>query len=201
MLNKNSSPKFYRIRQIPVTVRNSDIENMLGYEISSDILAEAAAAGFNARRMAWCDQNTVNTPFKAGLTESQNGLAIISMSSANNGSILYITAGTPRLFVRSKNNGNWGEWNVIANADIQHGTQSLGEPISAGSAKTYSVIYPLAFRAVPDVVVSLIINLSDMDINKLSVHIATRTATGFTFVVQNGSDSQYQPAISWIACI
>ena len=85
----------------------------------TDLLA-IANAGPSGRRIVNCGSNTLNTPYKAGLTTLQSGTAIICMSSANYGTILYVTAGSPKVFMRVKSNGTWNDWErLISNTDYE----------------------------------------------------------------------------------
>ena len=76
-------------------------------------LVAIANTGLNSRRVVQCNENTLNTPYKAGLTNGKSGTAYINMSSADYGTILYITSGTNRIFLRSKDSGTWNEWDEV----------------------------------------------------------------------------------------
>ena len=98
----------------------------------ADILA-IANAGPSGRRIVNCGGNTLNTPYKAGLTTLQSGTAVVCMSSANYGTIFYIAAGTDAVFLRQKVNGTWEDWErLLTNADykVQTITNSYGLSIS-----------------------------------------------------------------------
>lgn len=70
-----------------------------------------------------CNKDTLNTPYKAGLTSGiDTGTAIISMGSVNYGVIFYLpdggTATAP--YICKKTNGTWGDWVCLSTtADIQ----------------------------------------------------------------------------------
>lgn len=70
-----------------------------------------------------CNKDTLNTPYKAGLTAGiDTGTAIISMGSVNYGVILYLPDGGVSIapYICKKTNGTWGEWvRLTTNADIQ----------------------------------------------------------------------------------
>ena len=75
----------------------------------ADLKVEANK-GISARRIVQCDTNTLNTPFKAGLTNGASGTAFICMSSSSFGTILYIVSGSDKMFMLCKTNGTWGSW-------------------------------------------------------------------------------------------
>lgn len=94
----------------------------------ADILA-IANAGPSGRRIVNCGGNTLNTPYKAGLTTLQSGTAVVCMSSANYGTILYVAAGTDAVFLRPKVDGTWKDWErLLTNADynVQSITNQYG---------------------------------------------------------------------------
>lgn len=85
----------------------------------ADLLA-IANVGPSGRRIVNCGGDTLNTPYKAGLTTLQSGTAIVCMSSANYGTILYVAAGTDAVFLRPKVNGTWKDWErLLSNADYE----------------------------------------------------------------------------------
>lgn len=85
----------------------------------ADLLA-IANVGPSGRRIVNCGGNTLNTPYKAGLTTLQSGTAVVCMSSANYGTILYVAAGATVAFLRSKVNGTWGDWKtLLSNSDYE----------------------------------------------------------------------------------
>lgn len=77
-------------------------------------LTEEADGGRNGKRIVRCNLNTLNTPYKDGLTNYSSGMAIISMDNDNIGSILYMTEGNPALFINVKTNGAWRGWKEYA---------------------------------------------------------------------------------------
>lgn len=78
-------------------------------DVIADLKAEANK-GLSARRIVQCDTNTLNTPFKAGLTNGASGTAFICMSSSSYGTILYIVSGSEKMFMLCKTSGTWGNW-------------------------------------------------------------------------------------------
>lgn len=80
-----------------------------------------ANAGSGCRRIVQCNANTLNTPYKNGLTTGAAGTAYVNMSNANYGTILYVVAGTSRVFLKSKAAGNWGDWSeIVTNNDFEN---------------------------------------------------------------------------------
>lgn len=85
----------------------------------ADLLA-IANIGPSGKRIVQCNENTLNTPYEAGLTNGKSGTAYINMSSVEYGTILYIVSGTNRIFLRSKDNGIWSNWGeLLKKADYE----------------------------------------------------------------------------------
>lgn len=101
----------------------------------ADLLA-IANTGPSGRRIVNCGGNTLNTPYKAGLTTLQSGTAIICMSSAMYGTILYVAAGTNAVFLRQKVDDTWKDWErLLSNANFLTKMVSLNQvtvPANAG---------------------------------------------------------------------
>lgn len=76
-----------------------------------------------------CNKDTLNTPYKAGLTSGiDTGTAIISMGSVNYGVIFYLPDGGAATapYICKKTNGTWGEWTCLTtNADIASKSTNL----------------------------------------------------------------------------
>lgn len=85
----------------------------------SDLLAEADM-GRLGKRIVMCGANTLNTPYKAGLTLGAEGVAYINMTNDNYGTILFITSGGDDVFCLYKHNGTWSpKWSqFVANSDL-----------------------------------------------------------------------------------
>ena len=95
---------------------NSDLNDR---NVISDLFA-AGNEGANGKRIVQCNANTLNTPYKAGLTGGASGTAYLNISSAAYGTILYIASGSNRMFLACKAGGAWGDWTeVVTNADLQ----------------------------------------------------------------------------------
>ena len=102
--------------------------------VISDLFA-AGNEGINGKRIVQCSANTLNTPYKAGLTGGASGTAYLNTSSATYGTILYIASGSNRMFLACKAGGTWGDWiEVVTNADIRiYGNSSFGYTPGIGS--------------------------------------------------------------------
>ena len=95
---------------------NSDLNDR---NAISDLFA-AGNEGANGKRIVQCNANTLNTPYKAGLTGGASGTAYLNISSATYGTILYIASGSNRIFLACKAGGTWGDWiEVVTNANIK----------------------------------------------------------------------------------
>lgn len=102
--------------QLAINDLNSNLDDRTAV---ADLLA-IANVGPSGRRIVNCGGNTLNTPYKAGLTTLQSGTAVVCMSSANYGTILYVAAGATVAFLRSKVNGTWGDWKtLLSNSDYE----------------------------------------------------------------------------------
>ena len=67
-----------------------------------------------------CDINTLNTPYKSGLTLATSGTAYITGGSDSNyTTMFYIPDSDPNMFIRTRANGTWYDWgHIITNADF-----------------------------------------------------------------------------------
>ena len=100
-----------------------------------------ADIGRTTRRIVKCNKDTLNTPYKAGLTSGiDTGTAIISMGSVNYGVIFYLPDGGAATapYICKKTNGVWGGWvRLTTNADILTKTVNLTQvtvPANSGTA-------------------------------------------------------------------
>ena len=157
------------------TVRNTNLDNRT---VVADLIVEADA-GPIGKRIINCGDNTHNTPYKAGLTTLQSGTVIISMSSANYGTILYIAAGAAdTLFLRAKANGTWGDWfRLRSNRDSQGGTVSI-TPTAVNQPAYKTITFPMAFAAVPSVTVTPMTSSPNM----IFASVANITSTGCRYI-------------------
>ena len=67
----------------------------------------------------WCDADTANTPYKAGLTGAVQGIVLCSAGSAKEGwsTLLYVTHACNTVFVQYKNGTSWSEWVQLAKCE------------------------------------------------------------------------------------
>ena len=127
-----------------------DLYNVLNTNLDDrtaavDLLSEANN-GPIGRRIVNCGSTTLNTPYKANLTTLQSGTAIICMSSINYGSIVYVTAGAEKLFLRSKVNGTWGNWEgVVKGSDIVVRTLNPISQITLTAGGTGELIFDIDY--------------------------------------------------------
>lgn len=146
----------------------------LGYDVSEDVYKDALS-GFNGKRMMYCSEDTLNTPYKEGLTENPNGLAIFSMSSATNTTIFYICSGTGILFVNSYRDGSWGEWySIRQNALVYSG--SLIVDVTPGEETEFNVTFSNQYTSVPVVMLNAIL----IRHRGVELFVKTRSTSGFT---------------------
>ena len=179
------------------TVRNTDLNNRA---VITDLISEAEA-GPLGKRIVNCGDNTKNTPYKEGLTTLQSGTAIICMSSANYGTILYITAGSEKIFFKSKSNAIWGDWKQsISNTDIQAGNASLSE-CAPGKTTDFDITFPNPFPTIPKIMVSLRSSSQSEKYGLLTPYVANASKTGFTFRVANAHTTSLAPLVSWMAML
>lgn len=118
--------------QLAINDLNSNLDDRTAV---ADLLA-IANTGPSGRRIVNCGGDTLNTPYKAGLTTLQSGTAIICMSSAKYVTILYVAAGTNAVFLRQKVDDTWKDWErLLSNANFIKKMVSLNQvtvPANAG---------------------------------------------------------------------
>lgn len=158
----------------------------------ADLTAEADK-GYNVRRFARTDGNTLNTPYKADLTSAANGFAIISMSSSNVGTIVWIPMGIPKIFIINKVSGTWGNWtSTVTNNDLQAGVVNV--VATANGTTEFKVTFPKAFTSLPIIMTNVVTSRPDLRTSSP----LTRSTTGFTGVLYNNS-SAADISIFWMA--
>lgn len=118
---------FGKTLQDQINTQNSNLDDRTAV---ADLFA-VANIGVNMRRIVRYNANTLNTPYKAGMTSDiDSGLAIITMGSTNYGAILCIPeGGTVTAPCICKKTQTWGSWErLISNADceIKQVTNSYG---------------------------------------------------------------------------
>lgn len=107
---------------------NSDLDDR---DPAADLFV-IADIGSTSRRIVRCNKDTLNTPYKAGLTSGiDTGTAIISMGSVNYGVIFYLPDGGAATapYICKKTNGTWGDWKRIITEDDLY---SIGTVIKSG---------------------------------------------------------------------
>ena len=179
------------------SVLNNNFDDRSGV---TDLFA-VADIGLNARRMVRYNANTLNSPFKAGLTGTiDSGLAIITMgSSGNYGTILCIPEGG--IYTSScvcKKTMVWGDWEQLITApNIQAG--SVNKSVPASSLIDIPIVFKTPFSTVPVVVVSL--NGRPSAITAWCYCYAhSITSTGFSIRITNVWTGESNPAVNWFAC-
>ena len=110
-------------------------------QLNSDLNSRTAVSDLNtavdvsphAPLIVQCDANTLNPPYKAGLTSSASGTAYITGGSDSNYlTMFYVPASDPNMFIRSRSSGKWYDWgHIIKNADFQNMIQALYVTASA----------------------------------------------------------------------
>lgn len=109
----------------PLLIIYSDLDDR---DPAADLFV-IADVGRTARRIVKCNKDTLNTPYKSGLTSGiDTGTAIISMGSVNYGVIFYLPDGgaTTAPYICKKTNGTWGDWVRIATGpDIYYASTSV----------------------------------------------------------------------------
>ena len=192
----------------PTTVPSSPYFKQVTDKLTSDLddrdpavdLFPIADVGRTARRIIRCNKDTLNTPYKAGLTSGiDTGTAIISMGSVNYGVIFYLpdggTATAP--YICKKTNGTWGNWTrLTTNADIQAG--NVTSSVSANSYVDIPITFNTPFNAAPAVVVGF--NGKPSTIGAWCYCYAhSITSTGFSVRVTNVTSGAANPSVHWIA--
>lgn len=182
------------------TVLNNDLDD----RASVTDLFDIANIGPNARRIVRYSANTLNTPYKEGLTSDiDTGLAIISMSSSGNyGSILCIPeGGTITAPCICKKTQTWGKWNrMLTNSDRQFGNAPLGD-CAAGKTTDFQISFPEPFPALPKVIVCLRSSSKTEKYGLLTPFVADITTTGFTFRIANAHTTSLTPGGTWYAML
>ncbi len=91
-----------------MTKLNSDLSNNIGNgRYSSDLMDDAPGT------LLYWNGNTHNTPFKAGLTLSSEGMALVKGSFSGWQTVFAIPIGDTRIFLHSTNAGEPTGWKSI----------------------------------------------------------------------------------------
>ena len=182
-------------------MRNTNLDSRAGID---DLIYEADR-GANCRRIVQCSDVTKNTPYSAGLIKNaSSGTAYINASSLSYATILYISSGAPRIFLKCKIAGTWKDWEELVSfkdlfSHLASATYTLEDVIPAGGSKTVTITFDKAFSSTPSVCVSLVNNTDSAIMNKVNVYVRARYSDHFIFTIQNGSDDTVRPAVNWIA--
>ncbi len=135
---------------------NSDLALIDSRDEVTDLIAEADK-GIAARRIVLTNPDTLNTPYKAGLTGgSSAGVAYINMTTVNYGEILYFVSGKNQIYSIHKSAGTWGDWDkIMLNSDLasqvlnfQNKTVATSEWIEGSDFGGYSYYAEIACAGV-----------------------------------------------------
>lgn len=158
-----------------------------------DLLAQANV-GVNGRRIVLCNENTLNTPYKAGLTSVTSGVAYINMTSTNYGQIIFVCGGRELIFTLSKTDGSWGDWKgPLSMGQLETG--SIEVDCAANGTTQFSVTYDTTFLKNPFVFCTPLTTLAQY----FTISVSPRSQKGFTGNVYNGTQSQRTIAVMWLA--
>lgn len=161
-----------------------------------------ADVGSTARRIVKCNKDTLNTPYKAGLTAGiDTGTAIISMGSVNYGVIFYLPDGgiSTAPFVCKKTNSTWGDWEkLIIGNDMQSGRIN-GLSCAAGAITEYNLTFPSPFAKAPRVMLTINSGTTYPNYGRLLPMTTNVTTTGCKIRVANSAEAAYEPNIEWVA--
>ena len=88
-------------------------------------------------QLYWCDEDTANTPYKAGLTGYTQGIALCSAGSAEEKwcSIIYIVHAGEGVWIQYRDQDGWRNWAQLAKCEtpevhdlpLANGWQAYGE--------------------------------------------------------------------------
>lgn len=95
-----------------------DSANQAIVNVKDNLGLENAIANCDSQnvRIAVTNSNTLNTPYKAGLSNFANGCSIIGSINTSDNYIqqIYMSNGETRIFVRRKYAGAWQSWQELA---------------------------------------------------------------------------------------
>ena len=176
---------------------NSDLDDR---DPASDLFP-IADIGRTARRIIKCNKDTLNTPYKAGLTSGiDTGTAIISMGSVNYGVIFYLPDGgtSTAPYICKKTNGTWGGWVKLAiKTDTQAG--NVTSSVSANSYVDIPISFDTPFNAAPAIVVGF--NGKPATIGAWCYCYAhSITSKEFSIRITNVTNGAANPSVHWVAC-
>lgn len=89
----------------------TSISSQLSNKVNKQYPYTSDAHTIGIGQFYWCDQNTDNTPYKAGLTSAQQGIALCTAGNATENwcTLLYITHAQSEMFIQSRV-GEWNKW-------------------------------------------------------------------------------------------
>lgn len=89
----------------------TSISSQLSNKVSKQYPYTSDAHTIGIGQFYWCDQNTDNTPYKAGLTSAQQGIVLCTAGNAaeNWCTLLYIAHAQSEMFIQSRV-GEWNKW-------------------------------------------------------------------------------------------
>lgn len=93
----------------------------------ADLTAEADK-GQKAKRICYWDGNTLNTPYKAGITTATTGYAILTSNTNTYATIICFATGIDNIYTLRKQSGTWAaEWSTLLS------TNNVTDSISSSS--------------------------------------------------------------------
>lgn len=114
-----------------------DLKSELGKSEAVADLLEEADKGLNTKRMCYWDGNTLNTPYKAGLTTATTGYAIFTSNSNAYCTIICFATGINKIYTLKKQVGKWDTvWEeTLSNTSITDVINSSSSDNKIPSAK------------------------------------------------------------------
>ena len=92
--------------------------------IPATVSADLNTANSVQQLIKW-DSNTLNTPYKAGLTSGTAGVVLSYSNSSSYCAQMVIVSGRTATFVRAKNSGTWGTWIGLEHEKLQFNSTSV----------------------------------------------------------------------------
>ena len=101
-------------------------------------------------QLYWCGKDTANTPYKAGLTDYTQGIALCTAGSAEEKwcSIIYIVHAGKSVWIQSTDQGGWANWVQLAKCEtpeihklpLANGWQTHGTSINGYSKDQFGQV-------------------------------------------------------------
>lgn len=113
------------------------LKDEFSHMLSEALYVEDLRADFEAATFVQWDENTENTPYKAGITDDRKGFAVVFGSKTNNHTIVSWTvgAGQTDCYVRSMNNGEDTGWESSLRTYLAKAGGTMTGPIGLGAGK------------------------------------------------------------------